>query len=136
MGHVATLYEDRQYSDDDTLVEGIADYISYTGHSTWATYALEDVHDYLKRGKWSGSCLLTKEITSTDGLTASAAYGIGYLTIKRLVTKYGTAKMLDFWGDVERNGMTPQNAATADLGASWQTVNSDCARYVHATVHA
>ena len=33
MGHVATLNGDEQGSGHDSLIEGIAEYISYTGHS-------------------------------------------------------------------------------------------------------
>jgi hypothetical protein len=135
MGHVATLYGDEQNSVDDSLVEGIAEYIAYTGHPTWATERLADAHEYIRRGRWSGSCYLTKEIASNDVLTSSAAYGIGYLTIKRLVAKYGTAKMLDFWDDIEREWMTPQMAAEEALGVSWHSVNADCASYVHHTLH-
>lgn len=136
MGHVATLYNDPQASDPDTFAEGIAEYIAYTGHASWDDYRLADTREYLREGKWSGQCYLTKEISSSDGLTGSAAYGIGYLTIKYLVAKYGKSAMLDFWGGVERDGLTPQDAATIYLRSTWTKVNTACASYIRQTVRA
>jgi hypothetical protein len=136
MGHVATLYNDPQASDPDSFAEGIAEYIAYTGHASWDDYRLADTREYLREGKWSGQCFLTKEISSSDGLTGSAAYGIGYLTIKYLVAKYGESAMLDFWGGVERDGLTPKNAATIYLHGTWTKVNAACASYIRQTLHA
>jgi hypothetical protein len=136
MGHVATLYNDPQASDPDSFAEGIAEYIAYTGHASWDDYRLADTREYLREGKWSGQCYLTKEIASSDGLTGSAAYGIGYLTIKYLVAKYGKSTMLDFWGGVERDGLTPKDAATTYLHTAWTKVNAACASYIRETLHA
>lgn len=136
MGHVATLYGDQEDNGHDSFIEGIAEYTAYNGHSSWATYRLDNTREYIASGKWSGQCYLTKEITSSDVLTGSAAYGIGYLTIKRLVSKYGTAKMLDFWGGVEREKQTPDQAARSVFGVSWRTVNADCASYIRRSLHA
>jgi hypothetical protein len=134
MGHVVTLYGDDQDTGHDSFIEGIAEYVAYTGHPTWAEYRLENTREYLQSGKWSGQCYLTSEISSDDVLTGSAAYGIGYLTIRHLASKYGTAKMLEFWGSVERNGQTPDQAARRVLGAPWKTVNADCASYIRHTL--
>ena len=71
-------------------------------------YRIDDTRAYVQSGKWTGKCYLTKEITATSVLTGSAAYGIGYLAFKRLAGKYGPTKMLDFWGDVERDGTDPE----------------------------
>jgi hypothetical protein len=75
---------------------------------------------------------MTKEITSSDVLTGSAAYGIGYLTIKYLVSTYGLTKALNFWAGVEREQLTVDEASRKYLGSGWITVNASCARYVRA----
>lgn len=136
MGHVATLYNDTQDYGYDSLIEGVAEYIAYTGHATWDDYRLADTREYVREGKWSGQCYLTKEISSSDGLTGSAAYGIGYLMVKYLVGKYGKSAMLDFWGSVERDGLTVDESARTTFNAAWKTVNAGCASYVHRTLHA
>jgi hypothetical protein len=136
MGHVVTLYNDSQDYGYDSLIEGIAEYIAYTGHATWDDYRLADTREYVHEGKWSGQCYLTKEISSSDGLTGSAAYGIGYLTIKYLVGKYGESAMLDFWGSVERDGLTVDESARETFNMAWKTVNTGCASYIRRTLHA
>jgi hypothetical protein len=136
MGHVVTLYGDEQNTGHDSFIEGIAEFIAYNGHSNWAAYRLDNTREYLQNGKWSGNCYLTKEISSDDVLTGSAAYGIGYLTFKRLASKYGTTKMLDFWGGVERDGLTADQSARKTFGVGWKTVNADCASYIRRTLHA
>ena len=135
MGHVATLYNDPQDYGYDSFVEGIAEYIAYTGHASWDDYRLADTREYVREGKWSGQCYLTKEISSSDGLTGSAAYGIGYLTIKYLAGKYGESAMLDFWGGVERDGLTNDESARKTFGVAWKTVNAASASYIHRTLH-
>jgi hypothetical protein len=142
-GHVATLQgidplDASRYShaDHDTLVEGIAEYCAYTGHAGWAAGRLADVGAYLRTGKWSGKAFLTKELDSKSVLTVSAAYGIGYLAIRRLVQKYGLAVTLDFWAAAEHGSGTPESAAQSVLHTSWAKVDADIAAYIHKTVHA
>jgi hypothetical protein len=130
MGHAATLQGNIRYTGHDSFVEGIAEYCAYTGHSSWSSYRIDDVRDYIRTGKWSRNVYLTSEITSKDGLTASAAYGIGYLALRYLVQKYGLAKMLVFWGAIERDGYTPTQAALKAFNASWTSLNADCVAYV------
>jgi hypothetical protein len=136
MGHVATLYNDPQDYSYDSLIEGVAEYVAYTGHPTWDDYRLADTREYVRDSKWSGQCYLTKEISSSDGLTGSAAYGIGYLTIKYLAGKYGESAMLDFWGGVERDGLTVDESARNTFDVAWKTVNAGCASYIRRTLHA
>jgi hypothetical protein len=136
MGHVVTLYGDDQDTGHDSFIEGIAEFIAYNGHSNWAAYRLDNTREYVQSGKWSGNCYLTKEIESDDVLTGSAAYGIGYLTFKRLASKYGTAKMLDFWGGVERGGLSADQSSRKTFGVAWKTVNADCASYIRRTLNA
>jgi hypothetical protein len=138
MGHVVTLWaaSDRSHG-HDSFIEGIAEYIAYNGHSTWAKYRNQDTRAYIRSGKWtSKSCYMTKEITSNSVLASSAAYGIGYLTMKYLADKYGQAKMLSFWGDIERNGKTLDSAAKTEFSKPWASVNTSCVAYVRHSVGA
>jgi hypothetical protein len=134
MTHVATLFGSRGLITEDSLVEGIAEYAAYADHPQWATSRLADVQHYVAAGQWSGDCYLTTEFASSDRLTVSAAYGIGYLTVKFLVGRFGLARTLDFWGAVERDGGGTGNAARLDLGVSWSRVNTDCAAYVRSSL--
>ena len=146
-GHVATLQEKSTKIDsaaamfsggDDDLVEGIAEYCSYTGHpASWSAARLANVRTYIRSGKWSGDAFLSREVTSSDGLTASAAYGIGYLTIRRLVQRFGLERTLEFWEQTENLPYAiPDQASQAVFHASWTSVNADLAHYIRQTVHA
>jgi len=136
MGHVATLYGADGDLDSDSLTEGVAEYIAYAKHPQWGAFRIRDVGKYVHAGDWSGNCYLTNEIDSSDGLEASAAYGIGYLMIRRLVARFGLDRMLDFWGRVERDGGSLDASARAALGASWASADADCAAYVRHTVNS
>jgi hypothetical protein len=134
MGHVATL-QGEGFSGHDSFIEGIAEYCAYTGHTSWAQYRIQDVRAYIRTGKWSKTVYLTSQITAKDQLAASAAYGIGYLALRHIAEKYGTAKMMTFWGDVERQGLTLSTAAKQDLGKSWSSVNADSVAYIKQVTH-
>jgi hypothetical protein len=135
-GHVATLHGMRGSTRSDSFAEGLAEYCAYADHTAWASYRIGDVHDYLRSGAWSGSVYLTSEVTSGKVLTASAAYGIGYLAIRRFVAVYGLTRTLDFWGAVERDNKSLKAASTQILNTSWDKVNADAAAYVRRTARA
>jgi hypothetical protein len=84
LGHVATLLGAVQWR-SDSLVEGMAQYIAYDGHPSWASGDVSAVGWYLRSGRWSGQCYLTKEINLSNINVSNAAYGIGYLMVKYLV---------------------------------------------------
>jgi hypothetical protein len=78
-----------------------------------------------------------REVTSTHGLPASAAYGIGYLTIRRLVQRFGVQRTLEFWQQTEDLPYAvPDQPAQAVFHASWKSVNVDLAHYIRQAVHA
>ncbi len=134
-GHVATLQNDA-YNSDDSFVEGIAQYISLYGHAGWDKFGKLAAKQYIRSGKWSKKILLTKEIRSSNLVTANAAYEIGYLGLQYLASKYGLAKMLAFWGDVEQNDESPTTASMKEFNTSWTSVNSSAVTYVKHTVGA
>jgi len=136
MGHAATLIGALSYR-EDSLVEGIATYISFIDNPDWpANPDLPDLTKYVRSGRWSGQCYLPVDVASSDNTEIGAGYDLGYLTIKYLVSVYGKTKMLAFWADVVRLGGTLERSAVDALGKSWESVNAGCATYVHHTVHA
>jgi len=45
--------------------------------------------------------------------------------------------MLDFWGGVERDGLTADESARNTFDVAWKTVNTGCAKATSAgTLHA
>jgi hypothetical protein len=141
-GHSATLFGADPISagigkhGEDSFIEGIADLCAFTGHPSWGNYRTEAVRQYIRSGKWSGNAYLTKEMRSSSLLTVNAAYGIGYLAMRRLVEKYGLSKALDFWGAFEHDDKTLQIASTTTLGVPWATVNADIKAYIKKAVGA
>jgi len=130
--HIATLTGAVHYT-EDTLVEGIAEFVGYKGVAGWRpAFEISEVGTFVSGGKWSGDCYLTGEVGSPDGYVSDAAYGIGYLTIKHLIGTYGEPKTLRFFGLVEREGQSVDKAARAVLHAPWKTVNAGCAASVRA----
>jgi hypothetical protein len=87
---------------------------------------LANVRTYIRSGKWSGDAFLNHDVTSSDGLTAWAAYGIGYLTIRRLVQRFGLQRTLAFWQQTENlPHASPDQASQVVFHASWTSVNAD-----------
>ena len=113
------------------------DNLALAENSSAQVSRLADVRTYIRSGKWSGDAFLSREVTSSDGLTASAAYGIGYLTIRRLVQRFGLQNTLAFWEQTEKLPYAmPDQASQAAFHASWKSVNADLAHYIRQTVHA
>jgi hypothetical protein len=102
-GHVATQQSDTDQATllapgpgEDTLIEGVAEYCAYTGHpGSWAGPRLANVRQYAREGRWGGQAFMAG-ITGGSPLDDSAAYGIGYLTIRRLVQRFGLHHTLEF----------------------------------------
>jgi hypothetical protein len=140
-GHVATLQTRTAPTAsnpdaDDTFVEGIAEYCAYAGHpASWAAPRLADVRAYLRATTWNDAAFAPFPRFSTP-LATSARYGIGYLTIRRLVARYGLARTLQFWGQTEHQpNPSPAAASLAVLHQPWTQVNADIAHYIRETVH-
>jgi hypothetical protein len=117
--------------DNDSLTAGMAEYIATYGHSGWLGNEFSGIHSFVRSSKWNKSVVLTKELQSTaSDSTRRAARGIGFYALTRMVQKYGLAKTLDFWGYVERNSETLQEASQLAFGTPWATVNADCVAYI------
>jgi hypothetical protein len=141
-GHVATMSgldpygSSRAMAGEDSFLEGIAELCAYDGHTSWGRSRYGDVRDYIHSGKWSGHAFLTKEFDSSDNTIVSAAYGIGYLAMRRMVERFGKARTLDFWGAVERDDADFDHASRQILGNPWSRIEADIKSYVKRTVGA
>ena len=132
MGHVATLQNEPYDIPNNSFEEGIADYCATVGHPSWESGTLAATRQYIRSGKWSHQIYLTKEIMSSNVITANAAYGIGYLGMKYLAKTYGQDKMLAFFGDVIHTEETLDDASENVFDTPWKTVNAAAVKYVEA----
>ena len=67
---------------------------------------------------------------STADWQVGAKYGISYYAVRRMGERFGRAKLIKFFEQVIRLGMSLDVAAKDAYGVSWSNVNADCARYV------
>jgi len=133
--HVVTLAGVRRdYSSQWWLVEGIAEYVRMVGRPLADYPGYGATHRYVHNGHWSGSVALTEPPDSASADDASGRYGVAFLALRRIAERFGEDKLLDFFDAVVRRGADPAAAAPSVLGASWDDVSGDCARYVRKTV--
>jgi hypothetical protein len=129
-GHVVSLLGST-FHYDDVMTEGFAEYVEETGRSISQYYRIDDVRAWLPSHRWSGNPDdLDANLDSSDVLTASAAYGVGYLTWRCLQSTYGPAKTMAFAGSAIHYGENHDTAARESLGVPWSTVTKICGRYV------
>jgi hypothetical protein len=108
------------------LNEGIAEYIAFSGRPLTAYNRHADIKKFVSSGWWKGNV----DIDQKPIFEISGAYGVAYLGVTCLATRYGDDRMLQFFGDVVRDRRSAVEAAQARLGQPWQTVNADCAQFV------
>ena len=120
---------------NNSLQAGLADYISFYGHSNWVGGTVSGARTYVHSGKWNKNVFLTSELESTTDSIRWGAEGIGFLTIRHLISRFGLAKTLDFWGAVERDDDLPADASPTVFGLPWTSVNADCVNYVEHSVY-
>lgn len=129
--HVTTLAGvQRNYTDSWLLVEGIAEYVSHGERPASAYPWLSGTRRYVRGGQWQGTAGLAAPAESASVGDATGRYGVAYLAVRRLATRFGEAKMLDFFAAVARDGQNATAAAPAVLGAPWPEVAADCDRYI------
>jgi hypothetical protein len=115
---------------NNSLSGAFADYLAATGYNSWAAGEIASARAWIHTGKWDRNVYLTVEMESSDTTTQWGADGIGYLTIRHLIQRFGLSKTLDFWGAFEREHQSLDQASTAAFGQSWTSVNSDCVKYI------
>ena len=93
-----------------------------------------DVRRFVRSGRWSGDVALSEPTADTSAEDVAGRYGIAYLTVRRIADRYGEAKMLDFFDQAERRGLTLETASQSALGAEWWVVAADCAKYIRSRI--
>jgi hypothetical protein len=111
------------------LIEGIAEYATVMGGSR-ALEGIPAIRRYVRSGRWSGSVALEAPPEHASEADVSGQYGVAYLAVRRIVDRFGEARMFDFFEAVVRQARPLTEAAQTTLGASWEDVSADCARYV------
>ncbi len=128
--HVVTLSGVRHsYPNSWWLIEGIAEYVQNVGRPITAYRSLGDGRRYA-RGGWDGSIALEEPSANASPTEANGRYAVAYLAVRRLVERFGEAKMLDFFAAVARNGTGLEAASASAFGQPWAEVSTDCTRYV------
>jgi hypothetical protein len=143
-GHVITLLGAKDSPEQlglgfpdryNVLAEGIAEYIAQD-HRPVASYGrLPDVARYLRGHPWDGDLVdISDNLDSHDAATASAAYGLAFLTIACLADHFGEPTMLQYVGDVLHEGAHIESHAPIVLHQPWSAVSAACAAYARSTV--
>ena len=133
--HVVTLVGVRRdYSAQWWLVEGIAEYVRMVGRPLGDYAGYGATHRYVHSGRWDGTVALGEPPDSSSTDDASGRYGVAFLSLRRIADRFGEDALLNFFDAVIRKGTDPSAAAPAVLGASWDDVRADCARYVRRTI--
>ena len=131
LGHVATLASyGYRHEGNFWLIEGIAEYIQENGRSVGGYDGRQVVRRYLREGDWDGKVNVSAPSGSTADWQVGARYGISYYAVRRMGERFGRAKLIKFFEQVIRLGMSLDVAAKDAYGVSWSNVNADCARYV------
>jgi hypothetical protein len=133
--HVTSLAGDRHGGARTSwwLMEGIADYAQFLGKAVRQYDALAPTREFV-HGSWDGAVAVDPPDEDASVDEAAAHYGVAFLAVRRIADRYGQDKMIDFFGAVVHEGQTLDQAATSTLGASWATVQADCAKFVRSSV--
>jgi hypothetical protein len=128
--HVVTLAGAGTHADHSWwLVEGIAEYVRITTGNRGFD-GLGDGRHFVHNGRWTGDVAMDDPPAGATSTDVNGRYAVAYLGIKRLVERFGEAKMLAFFAAVVRNDTPLAAAAPATLGVSWADASADCDKYV------
>lgn len=111
------------------LKEGFADYVSIAGSGARFDRGA-DLRQFLRSGQWSGDVALKDPPEDASATSLGGRYAIAYLAVRRIADRFGEDQMLAFFDLAGRKGVELPDAATSALGATWDDVAADCARYV------
>ncbi|MFD6564698.1 hypothetical protein [Micromonospora profundi] len=130
--HAASLPE-RGYPGKTTwwLVEGLAEFAGAGGQAVDRYEGLAEVRA-LVRDRWDGRL---EGITPADNAAAErvgGSYGVGYLAVRHLVDRFGTAQLLAFFKAVVHERKPFDVAAEEAFGEQWSTLHDECVAYVRA----
>lgn len=139
LSHAASLRGARHQTPGNWwLIEGLAEHAEFHGQSATRHDAVSAgaVRRFVRSGGWDGAVTVAGPNESAPGWEAGARYGIAFLTVRRLVERYGEAKLLAFYQAVVHDGKPFAEAASAAFGADWAAVQADCVSYLKRTVGA
>jgi hypothetical protein len=128
-GHVVSLLG-ADYRDDTAITEGIAEYVEEDGRPIAQYEQLPAVADYLRSHRWNGDPSQLDQYIYVNNENSNAAYGIGYLTLRCLASRYGQTTMFDFVTATLHDGQIDDDAAPTVFGRSWKQVYGGCESYV------
>ncbi|MFI7541625.1 hypothetical protein [Actinoplanes sp. NPDC049599] len=121
-GHIATLLGTLD-NRDEWIIEGMAEYIAYTGAAVRSYELVEDARWHVTHKAWTGRLDLE---WSTEPTERFGYYAMAFLAMRCLGETYGEAKLLSFFTRVAREGEPPAEAAAEALGRPWDEVQSAC----------
>jgi hypothetical protein len=132
--HVSSLAGDRNGAGRTTwwLVEGIAEYAMMSGRPVSDYDALGATHAFV-HGTWDGNPAVEAPGANASLEEAGGRYGVAFLCVRRMATKYGEDKMLTFWGRMVHDADTLDEAAHGVYGVPWSTVRSDCVSFIRSS---
>jgi hypothetical protein len=123
MTHVATVYGQFIWEDNFWLIEGIANLAALPNGLTVATWR-DQTRSYVHSG-WNHKLPTKPPADNASDRLAGELYGIAYLAMRRLDTRFGRAKLIDFFTQVVRSGSPLTTASTVAFGIDWSAVQTD-----------
>lgn len=127
LGHVVTLtgLDRTRLADifyrDEWAVEGVAEYIAWSGRSPASFYRLDAARNYFMRHQLT---TVVKAPFGDDSAANNAAYALGYLFVRCIADRFGDDKMLAFVTGVIFTGLPDR--AVIPLGMSFTRLDRTC----------
>jgi hypothetical protein len=133
MTHASTLPGKRTGRTQWWLIEGIAEYALMDGLP-----ASSHPGDGSARTLIDGGKVLDIEVTGPNYDSADddvmGRYAIAYLGVRCMAERFGEAKMVEFFHQVEHEGAGSAQASEQVFGVEWSALSSDCFGYVKQTL--
>ena len=123
MTHAATIHGQHWWQDNWWLLEGIAELAEHPDALT-ATQGSAETRRYI-RNSWKRTLPGEDPPAKASLSTVAAQYGIAYLAVKRLDSRFGREKLLDFYDRVTEQGKDKGDASSAVFGLTWVEVETD-----------
>jgi len=130
MTHAATIHGEHWWQGNWWLLEGIAELAEHPAALT-ATQGSTETRRYIRSG-WKRTLPGDEPAAKASLSTVAAQYGIAYLAVKRLDTRFGREKLLDFFDRVTEQGKDKGDASSAVFGLTWVEVEADLIKTIAA----
>jgi hypothetical protein len=130
MTHAATIHGQHWWQGNWWLLEGIAELAEHPAALT-ASQGSAETRRYVRSG-WKRTLPGGEPPAKASLSTVAAQYGIAYLAVKRLDTRFGRAKLLDFYDRVTEQGQDKDVASQRVFEVGWDDVEADIIKTVAA----